>query len=358
MEASVGTISEGEWNSTFIGMCSDEADFMAQLLGSCSTPNESSTGFAWPVYESNTGFAGEGSMYSPEETNNNHNNNNNNDNTASMYSSSWSATSNNSQECYYPGSSVSHQFFGNSNNNFVAMDHIYCPNNGNAMEGYHEFMNPDVGNGGGDAMEYSDEKPMEQKLLIPEQPLKACEISKKRTRINGEVQRSKRSMKTKNCRKFDDDEEDNNNNNNNNNNNKNNAVLNRQSSSVGCSEDNSNVSHEMKGVASGLCSKGSGPASLSVSEKTRAGRGSATDPQSLYARKRRERINERLRVLQNLVPNGTKVDISTMLEEAVEYVKFLQLQIKLLSSDEMWMYSPIAYNGMDLGLDLKISTQK
>ncbi|KAL8027609.1 hypothetical protein ABFX02_14G106700 [Erythranthe guttata] len=260
MEASVGTISEGEWNSTFIGMCSDEADFMAQLLGSCSTPNESSTGFAWPVYESNTGFAGEGSMYSPEETNNNHNNNNNNDNTASMYSSSWSATSNNSQECYYPGSSVSHQFFGNSNNNFVAMDHIYCPNNGNAMEGYHEFMNPDVGNGGGDAMEYSDEKPMEQKLLIPEQPLKACEISKKRTRINGE--------------------------------------------------------------------------------------------------KRRERINERLRVLQNLVPNGTKVDISTMLEEAVEYVKFLQLQIKLLSSDEMWMYSPIAYNGMDLGLDLKISTQK
>lgn len=76
--------------------------------------------------------------------------------------------------------------------------------------------------------------------------------------------------------------------------------------------------------------------------------------------KRRERINERLRILQNLVPNGTKVnkfllsisyanfigvvprvliscmvvytqvDISTMLEEAVNYVKFLQLQIKVL----------------------------
>ncbi|XP_023739041.1 transcription factor bHLH84 [Lactuca sativa] len=87
--------------------------------------------------------------------------------------------------------------------------------------------------------------------------------------------------------------------------------------------------------------------------KTRASRGTATDPQSVYARKRRERINERLRILQNLVPNGTKVDISTMLEEAVEYVKFLQLQIKLLSSDDMWMYAPIAYNGMDIGLDLK-----
>ncbi|WOK97057.1 transcription factor bHLH84-like [Canna indica] len=89
--------------------------------------------------------------------------------------------------------------------------------------------------------------------------------------------------------------------------------------------------------------------------KTRAGRGSATDPQSLYARRRRERINERLKILQNLVPNGTKVDISTMLEEAVQYVKFLQLQIKLLSSDDLWMYAPIAYNGMNIGLDLKIS---
>ncbi|KAK3145978.1 hypothetical protein QOZ80_3BG0259990 [Eleusine coracana subsp. coracana] len=89
--------------------------------------------------------------------------------------------------------------------------------------------------------------------------------------------------------------------------------------------------------------------------KTRASKGSATDPQSLYARKRRERINERLKILQKLVPNGTKVDISTMLEEAVQYVRFLQLQIKMLSSDETWMYAPIAYNGMSLGIDLKIS---
>ncbi|CAA0809047.1 Transcription factor bHLH85 [Striga hermonthica] len=88
--------------------------------------------------------------------------------------------------------------------------------------------------------------------------------------------------------------------------------------------------------------------------KAKTGKGPATDPQSVYARKRRERINERLRILQNLVPNGTKVDISTMLEEAVEYVKFLQLQIKLLSSDDLWMYAPIAYNGMDIGLCQKI----
>ncbi|KAL5209510.1 hypothetical protein ABZP36_005133 [Zizania latifolia] len=86
-----------------------------------------------------------------------------------------------------------------------------------------------------------------------------------------------------------------------------------------------------------------------------AGRRSATIAQSLYARRRRERINVRLRILQKLVPNGTKVDISTMLEEAAHYVKFLQLQIKMLSSDELWMYAPFAYNGMDLGIDLNIA---
>ncbi|KAL8116302.1 hypothetical protein AgCh_022708 [Apium graveolens] len=72
------------------------------------------------------------------------------------------------------------------------------------------------------------------------------------------------------------------------------------------------------------------------------------EPQLREEDKRRERINERLRTLQNLVPNGTKVDISTMLEDDVEYVKFLQLQIKLLSSDDKWIYAPIAYNGTDV----------
>ncbi|XP_027158373.1 transcription factor bHLH54-like [Coffea eugenioides] len=110
-------------------------------------------------------------------------------------------------------------------------------------------------------------------------------------------------------------------------------VLCRQSSSSYLSEDDSNVSFNLHG-------------------KTRASRGSATDHHSLYARKRREKINERLRILQKLIPNGTKVDISTMLEEAVQYVKFLQLQIKLLSSDDLWMYAPIAYNGKNLGLDM------
>ncbi|XP_047342779.1 transcription factor RSL2-like [Impatiens glandulifera] len=121
-----------------------------------------------------------------------------------------------------------------------------------------------------------------------------------------------------------------------------------ESSSGYSSEDDSNTSRELNGVENSESKEP--PQAPIVKIKMRASRGAATDPQSLYARKRRERINERLRVLQNLVPNGTKVDISTMLEEAVQYVKFLQLQIKLLSSDELWMFAPIAYNGMDIGL--------
>ncbi|KAJ0982114.1 hypothetical protein J5N97_010369 [Dioscorea zingiberensis] len=131
-----------------------------------------------------------------------------------------------------------------------------------------------------------------------------------------------------------------------------NVAMNGQSSSSYSSEDDSNASQELnRGNFSTKCSD----AEIKLKGKTRASRGTSTEPQSLYARKRRERINERLRILQKLVPNGTKVDISTMLEEAVQYVKFLQLQIKLLSSDELWMYAPIAYNGMDIGLDFKNS---
>ncbi|KAJ4974963.1 hypothetical protein NE237_008137 [Protea cynaroides] len=62
----------------------------------------------------------------------------------------------------------------------------------------------------------------------------------------------------------------------------------------------------------------------------------AKDPQSIAAKNRRERISERLKILQDLVPNGAKVDLVTMLEKAISYVKFLQLQVKVLATDEFW----------------------
>ncbi|KGN60760.1 transcription factor bHLH66 [Cucumis sativus] len=66
-------------------------------------------------------------------------------------------------------------------------------------------------------------------------------------------------------------------------------------------------------------------------QRVRARRGQATDPHSIAERLRRERIAERMKALQELVPNANKTDKASMLDEIIDYVKFLQLQVKVLS---------------------------
>ncbi|KAH7525032.1 hypothetical protein FEM48_Zijuj06G0182000 [Ziziphus jujuba var. spinosa] len=73
----------------------------------------------------------------------------------------------------------------------------------------------------------------------------------------------------------------------------------------------------------------------SVPCRVRAKRGFATHPRSIAERVRRTRISDRIRKLQELVPNMDKqTNTADMLEEAVEYVKHLQRQIQELTEHQ------------------------
>ncbi|WOL08044.1 hypothetical protein Cni_G16796 [Canna indica] len=64
----------------------------------------------------------------------------------------------------------------------------------------------------------------------------------------------------------------------------------------------------------------------------RARRGQATDSHSLAERARREKISERMKILQDLVPGCNKViGKASILDEIINYVQALQRQVEFLS---------------------------
>nr|WCO08314.1 hypothetical protein [Suaeda aralocaspica] len=87
---------------------------------------------------------------------------------------------------------------------------------------------------------------------------------------------------------------------------------------------------------------GSSGAGAPQRQRVRARRGQATDPHSIAERLRRERIAERMKALQELVPNANKTDKASMLDEIIDYVKFLQLQVKVLSMSRLGGGAPAA----------------
>ncbi|KAJ8560558.1 hypothetical protein K7X08_022418 [Anisodus acutangulus] len=54
-------------------------------------------------------------------------------------------------------------------------------------------------------------------------------------------------------------------------------------------------------------------------------------------RRRRDRINEKMKALQKLVPTASKTDKASMLEEVIKYLKQLQAQIQLISYSRSYM---------------------
>ncbi|KAK8970946.1 Transcription factor PIF1 [Platanthera guangdongensis] len=69
----------------------------------------------------------------------------------------------------------------------------------------------------------------------------------------------------------------------------------------------------------------------------RSRRSRAAAVHNFSERKRRDRINEKMKALQDLIPHCTKSDKASMLDETIEYLKSLQQQVQI-----MWMGSGMA----------------
>ncbi|KAJ6685880.1 TRANSCRIPTION FACTOR PIF1-RELATED [Salix purpurea] len=81
-----------------------------------------------------------------------------------------------------------------------------------------------------------------------------------------------------------------------------------------------------------------------VRPRSSSKRSRAAEVHNLSEKKRRSRINEKMKALQNLIPNSNKTDKASMLDEAIEYLKQLQLQLQIFPNskhldvnDEKWI---------------------
>nr|AKN09636.1 basic helix-loop-helix transcription factor [Salvia miltiorrhiza] len=115
------------------------------------------------------------------------------------------------------------------------------------------------------------------------------------------------------------------------------------SSNGGSCNNNNNVSAVGELKVEGEGNSGKGAAAVERRSKldelpkqdyihVRARRGQATDSHSLAERARREKISERMKILQDLVPGCNKViGKALVLDEIINYIQSLQRQVEFLS---------------------------
>ncbi|KAJ4914160.1 Transcription factor SPATULA [Raphanus sativus] len=74
----------------------------------------------------------------------------------------------------------------------------------------------------------------------------------------------------------------------------------------------------------------------------------AAEVHNLSEKRRRSRINEKMKALQSLIPNSNKTDKASMLDEAIEYLKQLQLQVQMLTMRNGINLHPLSLPGTSL----------
>ncbi|OEL14962.1 Transcription factor PIF1, partial [Dichanthelium oligosanthes] len=96
-------------------------------------------------------------------------------------------------------------------------------------------------------------------------------------------------------------------------------------------EDSESPSEDAESESAAMLARKS-PQKMTTTRRSRA-----AEVHNLSERRRRDRINEKMRALQELIPHSNKTDKASMLDEAIEYLKSLQLQVQM-----MWMGTGIS----------------
>ncbi|XP_021722565.1 transcription factor ALC-like [Chenopodium quinoa] len=87
----------------------------------------------------------------------------------------------------------------------------------------------------------------------------------------------------------------------------------------------------MEGIDDADCQSEEETRMQSASGKSSSKRSRAAEVHNMSEKRRRQRINEKMKALQKLIPNSNKTDKASMLDEAIEYLKQLQLQVQMLT---------------------------
>ncbi|KAL2470627.1 Transcription factor PIF1 [Abeliophyllum distichum] len=111
----------------------------------------------------------------------------------------------------------------------------------------------------------------------------------------------------------------------------------------------------------------SAEAKMHARSSTSTKRPRAAEVHNQSERRRRDRINEKMKALQGLIPRCNKSDKASMLDEAIEYLKSLQVQVQMMSMGcgmipmmypGVQQFMPAMGMGMGMGMGMEMGMNR